>query len=302
MSYVHPHTYITPEELLSKSDGWIKEHRNDVDWKYISRKNDLSDEFIRVFQHILNMPDVLRYNELSEELLYEIVIVPAEKYYTPKNTAIIDGVIAGFRDRATDPDASPYHYPKEVLDKAIQSGYFNFNTLIINRMCQYQTLSESFIREHHLCLCWGVVLQHQKLTEAVIQFIADEYVTGAISNEILSATRNVDIKQLKQFSGKTFWKYVSKYIYLSEPFMIRYAEFLDWVVVSTAQNMSMLFMAKFADKLHWSSLVCAQSMNNEFILEFAEYLHGSDINYIAQMGLIDSRTKRTITRRAVKTV
>lgn len=59
---------------------------------------------------------------------------------------------------------------------------------------------------------------------------------------------------------------------LSEEFMRKYADKLDWYFVSNCQNLSESFLREFRHKIVWKAIDNTHSFSLEFIREFAKEL------------------------------
>ena len=77
--------------------------------------------------------------------------------------------------------------------------------------------------------------------------------------------------QLWAISLTSSW-YSDEYKTLSEKFIDRYVDKLDWMKISKYQNLSEQFIEKHADKLNWNLISEYQNLSEEFIERNADKL------------------------------
>ena len=89
-----------------------------------------------------------------------------------------------------------------------------------------------------------------------------------------------DLEKKKEIAMKIFWRDLCTHEELSEEFMIRHADELDWVAVGWNQTLSESFIEKFADKLNWDTICITQILSEEFIEKFSDKVNWATISAI----------------------
>jgi len=97
----------------------------------------------------------------------------------------------------------------------------NYDKVNWELICQYQRLTEDFMRAYKKDIVWKIASRYQVLSEELMDEMKD----------------SLD------------WFSISKYQRLSEKFMRAHAQYIEWNIVSRYQDMSEYFVNEFKDKL-----------------------------------------------------
>ena len=85
-------------------------------------------------------------------------------------------------------------------------------------------------------------------------------------------------KEIKEEFGYDFllmnWIQISKYKYLCEDFIKKYADEVNWDYISAYQKLSEDFIDKYIDKVNWSNISEYQKLSEDFINE-----HVDEVNW-----------------------
>lgn len=81
---------------------------------------------------------------------------------------------------------------------------------------------------------------------------------------------------LKKFAKKIDWEEMSNED-LPEDFIERYANFVDWNVISYYQTLSEEFIDRFADRVDWRSISRFQTLSEAFISQHSEDIYWDEI-------------------------
>ena len=102
-------------------------------------------------------------------------------------------------------------------------------------------------------------------------FIVDYY--SLINNQKLSE------EFIDKYKDKVDWFWVSKYQTLSEKFIEKHSDKIDWFWVSKYQTLSEGFIEKYKDKIDWFYISQYQKLSEEFIEKYCDKV---DWDYISK--------------------
>ena len=100
-------------------------------------------------------------------------------------------------------------------------------------------LSKDFIEKFHPYMYWSDILYSQKLSEAFIE-------------KHINDIENEDVEQ--QYIGDS-WRIISGSPSISESFLEKYSDFVDWETISEYRKLSEDFIIRNKDKIHKEQLL-----------------------------------------------
>ena len=178
-----------------------------VDWFYVSMFSKLSERFIATFQHKVHWKAISMAQVLSERFII--------KYQHKVDWANISA---------------------------------------------YQVLSEPFIKRFADKLDWIGIILHQIISEDLIETYKNkvDWVT-------LSYSYKLSKSFIKRFAEYLHWEGISGSD-LDEELIELFQSKVDWVAISWSyQELSENFLLKYRDKLDWNGVLRRQSLSEEFI-------------------------------------
>lgn len=95
----------------------------------------------------------------------------------------------------------------------------------------------------------------------------------------ICSKQNLSESFMRKMKDKLDWNCICMYQDLSIEFMDEMYEYLDWWVVSSFQELSEQFMDKFKDKLDWKEATYRQDYSEQFAWDHIDYI---DINSLLQ--------------------
>lgn len=85
---------------------------------------------------------------------------------------------------------------------------------------------------------------------------------------------------LLDFSDKIYWNKVSKrHQELSEKFIMKFQDYLDWDLISIYQVLTEKFMSEFREKINWTFIAMYQQLSETFIQEFNDRLDSETLYF-----------------------
>lgn len=189
---------------------------------------------------------------------------------------------------------STQKFSEEQLDYFIEERIYNYNWIFrfqkvseqfiekhfsVNSLydiCQYQTLSEDFIRRHADDINnsmyggkvdWKLISQYQKLSE---QFMRD--FNHKLDWHVLPKYQTMSDKFIKEFRGK-FWWGDFPYNKLSEELISELYDTVCWPEVSKEKkNLSNKFIETWAHRLDWFNLCYFNKVDSSILSKYADRL------------------------------
>jgi len=190
----------------------IEEFKNKINWRHIYQE--LSEDFIREFQHEVDWFYISKYQNLSDEFTYE------------------------FRNKI---DWSSIAVRKRLSEDFIRKFNKYVNWLNI---CQYQSLSEDFIREFRDQVHWSYISKYQNLSENFIREFENR-----VNWFNISTYQQLSENFIREFKIKLHWTRISKYQKLSENFIREFKYQIDWDYIIYYQKLSSKFRKEFNLKI-----------------------------------------------------
>jgi hypothetical protein len=89
----------------------------------------------------------------------------------------------------------------------------------------------------------------------------------------ISQYQNLTEDFIEKHSDEIDWDSIGKYQTLSEEFIEKYQNKLNWLFIGKKQVLSEQFIEKFADKLDWTFISKYQKLSDEFIIKHASELY-----------------------------
>jgi hypothetical protein len=83
---------------------------------------------------------------------------------------------------------------------------------------------------------------------------------------------------IRKFADKLNWDFVSQYQVLSDDFMREFQESINWNIISQHKTLSEKFMVDFKDRLVWHKIAKHQYLSEDFIFAFHEKLGWKNIS------------------------
>ncbi len=149
------------------------------------------------------------------------------------------------------------------LSEEILETFYNQLKKYLEDICEYQQLSEHFMKKHFKDLdinCWFNISTFQNLSEDFIQRY-NGYVSWNIISSCQILSENFIIKHRKSVN----WQCISKSQKLSEKFIKAYIDKIDFILISRYQQLSMDFILKYENKLDMTYIAKYQESYNEYI-------------------------------------
>lgn len=138
-------------------------------------------------------------------------------------------------------------------------------------------LPEDFIRRYKDKVDWLMVLQYQKLSEALLRERAVEDGGQGYWDAVL-IWQDLTESFIHDFARKLDWVAVSIYQHLTEDFIAAHKQFVDWEQVSRYQLLSESMIGKFKDKVDWEWISSQQKLSESFIQEHSRYVDWENIS------------------------
>jgi len=140
-----------------------------------------------------------------------------------------------------------------------------------------QKLSEPFIEKFRSKINWWVKM---RIGEDVYDYISNKitkngmWVSGKeVDWEDINSGNSILSEQfIERFQDKLDWGTVSRYQKLSEPLIERVKDKVDWEYISIFQKLSEPFIEKFAANVHWGFINRYQDLSVTFKEKFKDKL------------------------------
>ena len=167
------------KELGTNYTSWCE-----INWYWISKIQNLSENFIREFQHNLDWSLISSFHKLSENFIRE------------------------FQHKVVWKNISSEQKLSENFIREFQDDV-NWE-----RISKYQKLSENFIREFKDEINWYWIPKYQKLSEEFIREFKNK-----VNWHWISKSQKLSEEFIREFKDKVDWYYISIYQKLSEEFI-----------------------------------------------------------------------------------
>jgi hypothetical protein len=139
------------------------------EWETISKFQDLSEDFMRLFQDHLDWELISEKQYLSEDFIREVESV--DLYSVSENQYLSEEFILEFHDHVNLSDILSSQY--DLSEKFLEAGVNFFEDDHIDIIVKQTLLSEDFIRKYHHRMDWELVSMWQRLSEEFIREFQD---------------------------------------------------------------------------------------------------------------------------------
>jgi hypothetical protein len=225
-------------------------------WYDLCCNKKLNDEFIRKFYHKVKWMQIFLHQNLSEELLEDIL---KQRWV---NKSLISVCIH-----------------QKLTDKLIRKFSYKFDNNHWNEICQHQILNEQIIEENIDKVNWVFISIYQELSENFIykywtkllpfMIFAHQKLSSEFIDKIISTKGEKDID----------WNYITKYQKLNEKFIKKYENKILWNYIWNSQTFSEEYIRELYNKanepysrisLNWVDICIYQKLSENFIREFED--------------------------------
>jgi hypothetical protein len=141
------------------------------------------------------------------------------------------------------------------------------NYLNLHEIIENSKLSEEFIKKYSNKLFGKENLQlrlfkYQNISPKLFEYLSNKYsiLSSSLIAYIIQNQNNISKEFIEKYNKDIDWTNIcSQYHRLTEPFMRKFHEYLDWPLVSKAQKLSEKFIEDFQDKVIWQHIFEWQS-------------------------------------------
>jgi len=250
------------EKFILKYKNKLVENKFDID-KIMINVTNLSEEFMELMIEEYNELDfyfLLRNQDLSMEFInkYQDKIINEDMWDTlEENQVLSEEFIDNNQDKLNWTNLSVWQkLSEEFIEKHID--LINWEEISIN-----QKLSEGFIKKHYKNLDIGLIILYQDIDEKLI----NKYIKDSNKNIIGSLIGNKILTEefMEKHKDDLDWYQVSITQNLSEEFIIKYMEYFSYKTISIYQKLSEEFIEKYIDELDIDLLSLNQDLSERFI-------------------------------------
>ncbi len=228
------------------TEEWIKSqpaHR--LNWGLISKFTPLSEDFIFDFFEKLDLNNLLRKYEFSEDFTRKISKHLSE--YDWKNLFTSQSYSEAFLEE---------NIKKVKLDD------ISYGKTIPN-------LSEDFIRKYQSKWYWKGIGQSKRFSENFLREFADRWDWDWNIGNCQRVSESF-LREFKHKFGEWGWRRISENQILTEDFMREFADKLHFGELAEHQVLSEKFIRDFKDNFDWSVIAIYQNISEEMKKEFAD--------------------------------
>lgn len=151
-------------------------------------------------------------------------------------------------------------YFEEMVYSEVIDFYVTGNNQNKNMLSKHSGLSVKFISKNDEYLNWPTILRLHKLPESLIES---------------------HIAKNSPHDNYRFWNTMSEHQVLSEGFIDRYNDKMDWEIISICQVLSMPFIAKYQNLVVWRHISRYQKLCESFIEQYCDKVEW-DVIFIDQ--------------------
>ena len=264
------------EEYLNEQDYWNKfaqridltfsdiyNYRDYINWETLSCNPHIPLDTIKYFIDKIDLP-MLIYSRKDENPIPEEWIEYIETSMTNKAWEML-----------------AYHYHHQLSERFIEKYWDKLNHLYV---LEKQKLSEKFIRKHleeftngnlqHFIsinsseIPWSWIFTFQEVSDSFIREYWDY-----LQHDLYHIIKNHKITSnfiREFFTEETYqglWYEISCNRKITEDFIEKYKDKLDWSAISEHQDLKEKFILKYADKVNWEIIFHHQTLSKKFIQE-----------------------------------
>lgn len=248
-------TYNILCQYQKLSDEFIEQHYKKFSHGILCQYQKLSNKFIEKHYLHFDLKNLCKHQKLSDNIIDNIlndyrtnIIKYGHTYYVERDTLTY------------------YLYKYQTISESIVDKYQD----IINfrGYSTFQTLTDNIILKYHDKISWEYIkdptdkfeyyvrLYHKKINwqdllyyQLKIQNISESFIN----------------KYAKNFK-ETHWYCICKYMKLSESFIEKHINNINWVQLSYNQKLSNSFLIKYQDNVDWSLICINNKLTGRFIL------------------------------------
>ena len=139
-----------------------------------------------------------------------------------------------------------------------------------SKVSRSPVLSDYVMDQHGTFLDWNLVTARHKFDEEILIRFKDhiDWEQACISQKLSSYFLDKYYIQLRVYLYE-----ISKYQKLSEEYMRKHKDDLDWDIISEYQNLSETFMEEMSDYINWTWVSEKQKISKEFISKNVDKLN-----------------------------
>ncbi|ALN97805.1 tryptophan repeat gene family protein [Bacillus phage vB_BpuM-BpSp] len=133
---------------------------------------------------------------------------------------------------------------------------------------------------------WDTILSQYSKLEPIIELYIEKF--NKSHWILISGGQDLSEKFIEKYKDKIEWTRFSQFSILDESIIEKYCDLVDWWCISTYQNLSEEFIKKYFNKLDVRGISYHQNLSEEFIINNIDKL---DINMLKLNPLIDITNK-----------
>jgi hypothetical protein len=223
------------------SEEFIRLYQNKLDWFFISMCQKLSESFIREFKHKVNWGMIAKYQNISEDFLRE-----AKSWYgVHQNKNIVSSLKhVDFELISEFPEIPVKTFQVEPV-RIIKNFYKNNDLNLSNQIAEQEKWEN--LCENYGCLKNGYLQNVNYGKYIPASFIRDykEYVNWYE----ISRKQKLLESFIREFKDKVDWRMISRYQKLSEDFIREFQNVVCWYYIFDYQELSDSFIKEFKYKI-----------------------------------------------------
>lgn len=293
---------ISSDPTLKFSDDFINKFDKLIQWVMVSQHKNLSIDFIKKYEDKLCIPLICTYQKLDNELIEkyaesylhlilncQTLTIEQIENLIKKYPSKIDWSSILYCQKLTESFIEKYQshfslacilYKQNVSEKFIKNNENKIDNKLWSVIVQYQKLSESFIEEEKNNNRFDLykTICHQTLSESFIEKLVEENLFNDGAWNLVSAYQILSEPFIEKYQDKINWFSVSKYQVLSEPFIEKYIDKLNLDYISRNQKLSETFIEKYQDKVDWNYVSKYQKLSEGFIEKYKDKVNWSYIS------------------------
>lgn len=140
-------------------------------------------------------------------------------------------------------------------------------------ICAFQELDEQFLRDFKDKVDWGIICINQKHIKE--EFFEEEEIKGCYKMSQITQ-RELSLPWLERHANEfdeQSWNNICCFDDLSEKFMDKHSDKLNWMTTSGNQKFSIKFAEKYKDKIVWEDIGYYVFLSPKFIEHFKDRLN-----------------------------
>lgn len=265
--------FMKEDRELKFVSNIIKEFSDKIDWENLSRYKYLSEYFIREFKDKLAWDYISSCQKLSEDFIREFkgYVKWGEISYHQK---LSEEFMDEFKDKL---DWKYICMIQNLSEKFIDShmDFIKFEYLGYN-------LTSDMVLKYKDKLNMQNLWSHVQLSEDAL----DELSKNKYNIKDCAYLSKLSEEFIDRHKDELNWNYVSSFQKLSEEFIESHLDYVDWGCISSYQKLSEEFIEKYANKIDWKFIIRNTKIHfsNDFIIKHKDFI---DFHIARDCGLID---------------